>query len=60
MFSRRTNGGRQKLELADMGIAKSNRKKREWFEASKHKVLGQQCFSFRPLQWHSAGVFIGN
>jgi hypothetical protein len=46
MFSRRTNGGRQMLELANPGTTKSNRKKREWFDASEDKALGQPCFFF--------------
>jgi hypothetical protein len=46
MFSHRTLGGRQMLELANPGTTKSNRKKREWFDASEQKALGQQCFFF--------------
>jgi hypothetical protein len=32
------------LELANLGTTKSNGKKREWFDASEHKALEQQCF----------------
>jgi hypothetical protein len=34
------------LELANPGTTKSNRKKREWFDASEDKALGQPCFFF--------------
>jgi hypothetical protein len=48
------------LELANPWSAKLKRwENGKWFDASKRKVLGKQCF-FCPSQWHSAGVFIGN
>jgi hypothetical protein len=60
MFSRRTNGGRQMLKLANPGTTISNRKKRERFDATKHKALGQQCFFCVPRIGTVRGVFIGN
>jgi hypothetical protein len=49
------HGGRQMLELAYQGTTKSNRKKREWFDASKYEALGQQCFFLPSLALAQCG-----
>lgn len=51
------------LELANQWTTSSNNgKNRKQFDADRHKVLGQPCFSSVPAlsQCGRAGVFIGN
>jgi hypothetical protein len=58
MFCRSTNGGRQMLELTNSWLAKLKQAENgKQFDASKCKVLGQQCFSVSPAMVQYRGIY---
>jgi hypothetical protein len=52
-----TNGGRQMLELANSWLGKLKRwESSKWFDSSKRKILGQQCFSLSSAVAQYEGI----